>query len=367
MTTSESAAGGPLDGLRVLDLSIWRPGPYATQLLCEMGADVIKVEPPGGDPMRVYPELFAALNARKRSVMFDLKDQADRSECLELAAHADVVIEAFRPGVAARLGVDDVSVRARNPEVIYCSLSGMGQFGPLAQAPGHDVNFQAWAGTLTPDGGDAVISRLPVADLAGGMAAALAISAAFAHRLITGEGERIDLAMADVLATWTGAATARNAAREVDSTETLVPGYGIFECADGSQIALGIVSEDHFWAALCDVLGLSELAHEDFSQRMAGGERMQAALSDALARQDRDALVSELLAAGVPASPVLDRAGMLASSHFRERGVVKVALDGSLSCGPPIRFERARARAGGAVPSIDEHRGTSFAARDRAS
>jgi crotonobetainyl-CoA:carnitine CoA-transferase CaiB-like acyl-CoA transferase len=155
-----------LSGMRILDLSIWRPGPYATQLLAEIGADVVKVEPPGGDPMRRYPELFASLNANKRSIVVDLKARSGRSRVLGLAAEADVVIEGFRPGVADRLGVGYGDVRAVNPTVIYCSISGMGQAGPLALAPGHDLNYLAWSGALGPEGGSPAVPAVPVADLA---------------------------------------------------------------------------------------------------------------------------------------------------------------------------------------------------------
>ena len=141
---------GLLAGVRVLDLSIFRPGPYATQLLVEMGAEVVKVEPPGGDPMRAYPGLFAVLNAGKRSAAVDLKDAAGRAAVLALAAGADAVIEGFRPGVVAKLGVDDGAVRQVNPSVVYCSISGYGQTGSLVDVPGHDVNYQAWAGGLEP-------------------------------------------------------------------------------------------------------------------------------------------------------------------------------------------------------------------------
>src|SRR5438093_11930092 len=161
MGATGEAGTGLLAGLRVLDLSIWRPGPYATQLLAEIGADVLKVQPPGGDPMRAYPDLFASLNANKRSLVLDLKDDVGRSRALELAADADVVMEGFRPGVAERLGVGDEDVRAVNPAVIYCSISGMGQDGPLALSPGHDLNYQAWAGVLAPDGRPPVVPAVP--------------------------------------------------------------------------------------------------------------------------------------------------------------------------------------------------------------
>src|SRR6202167_5001149 len=137
------AAATPFpSGLRVLDLSIWRPGPYATSLLVPLGADVLKVEPPGGDPMRHYAGLFAAVNAGKRSVELDLKDTDQRARALALATQADVLVEGFRPGVLARLGLDEPAVRALNPGIVYCSISGYGQHGPLALVPGHDLNYQ---------------------------------------------------------------------------------------------------------------------------------------------------------------------------------------------------------------------------------
>jgi alpha-methylacyl-CoA racemase len=141
---------GPLDRLRVLDLTIWRPGPYATQLLAEHGADVLEVEPPGGDPMRSMPDLFAILGAGKRSIVLDLERDDDRERCLGLAADADVFVESYRPGVADRLGVGYDAVVARNPAIVYCSVSGFGAVGPLAHLPGHDVNELAQSGTLRP-------------------------------------------------------------------------------------------------------------------------------------------------------------------------------------------------------------------------
>ena len=193
-----------LAGLRVLDLSIWRPGPYATSLLVTLGADVLKVEPPGGDPMRHYAGLFESINAGKRSVVLDLKDDAGRDRALALADQADVLVEGFRPGVMARLGMDEATVRRRNPALVYCSISGYGQEDERAALPGHDVNYQAWAGALTPEGGTAALPRLPSADLASGLTAAFGICAAVIGRAISGEGTYLDVAMTDVMATWTG-------------------------------------------------------------------------------------------------------------------------------------------------------------------
>jgi crotonobetainyl-CoA:carnitine CoA-transferase CaiB-like acyl-CoA transferase len=261
------SSSGLLSGVRVLDLSVWRPGPYATQLLAELGAEVLKVEPPGGDPMRSYPELFASLHANKRSIMLDLKTDQDRRRALELATAADVLVEGFRPGVVDRLGLGYEDVRDVNRAIVYCSVSGMGQDGSLALVPGHDLNYQAWAGSLAPDGGPPVVPAVPIADLAGGMAAAMGICAALVRRLSTGEGERLDVAMADVLATWTGAVQPR--AEGTDPSSRGVPGYGVFATADGTYLALGVLTEDHFWSPLCTVLGLADCAELGFVERMA--------------------------------------------------------------------------------------------------
>ena len=254
-----AATGAFLSGLRVLDLSIWRPGPYATSLLVPLGADVLKVEPPGGDPMRFYPGLFAAVNEGKRSVELDLKDAVECARVLELATQADVLVEGFRPGVLARFGLDEEAVRARNPGIVYCSISGYGQHDPRAALPGHDVNYQAWSGALTPEGGTATMPRLPTADLAAGLTAAFGICAAVLGRSTSGEGTYLDVSMTDVLATWTGPAGPRTAdGSAADPPSAPTPGYGLFATADDGQIALGVLSEQHFWSSLCAELGLDD-------------------------------------------------------------------------------------------------------------
>ncbi len=346
-------APGLLDGIRVLDFTIWRPGPYATQLLSELGADVYKVEPPGGDPMRAYPGLFEALSRNKRSTVLDLKTDDGKRRALELAAQADVVIEAFRPGVAARLGIGYDDVHAVNANVVYCSVSGMGQTGPLSYAPGHDANFQAWGAGLSPEGGPPVNGPLPIADLSGGLAAAYAICAALVHRGRTGEGEHIDVAMADVIATWTGAVAP--VARDVDPSARGVPGYGIFSTADGGYVTLGIITEDHFWSSLCDALGMNDARGLTFVERMVRVASLQPRVAQAIAESDRDELVDTLLTLGVPIAPVLTRSEMLALDHFRARGVV-----GDGWTGHPVRFVDHPAERGPRAPEIAEHQGEGF-------
>jgi crotonobetainyl-CoA:carnitine CoA-transferase CaiB-like acyl-CoA transferase len=350
-----------LSEVSVLDLSIWRPGPYATSLLVGLGADVMKVEPPGGDPMRHYPELFESVNAGKRSIMLDLKepDGAGRRRALELAAEADVIVEGFRPGVMGRLGLGESTVRAFNSGVVYCSISGYGQQGPLAEAPGHDLNYQAWAGALAPDGGTAVMPPLPLADLASGMTAAFGICAALLGRGAGGSGTYLDISMTDVMATWTGSARSVSdedpvagavGAEVVGHGEGVsgsrgVPGYGLFDTADGRQVALGVVNEQHFWSALCTELGLADLGGLPFSERLVRSEELAGAVTDAIGSRRRDDLVSSLLASGVPAAPVLDRAGMVATAPFP---------------GFPIRLGGAPGPSPPPAPTLDQHRGQGF-------
>jgi alpha-methylacyl-CoA racemase len=346
---------GLLAGIRVLDLSIWRPGPYATQLLVELGADVVKVEPPGGDPMRVFPTLFAVLNAGKRSAAVDLKDTTGRRAVLELASEADVMVEGFRPGVVRALGVDDEQVRRVNPSVVYCSISGYGQRGPLAEHSGHDVNYQAWAATLEPRTTDEapVVPRPPIADLAGGAYAALAVCAALVRRSSTGEGESIDVSMADVLASWTGAVPPLTLpdGQEVGGQ---VAGYGTFRTADGGWMALGVISEDHFWAGLTRALGLDDAAALSFAERLALGARLTARIADAIALRKRDDLVHELVAAGVPASPVLSQDEMLHADHFRARGTVTYGPGGDPVMHHPLLYREHPASAPRDVPPLVE-------------
>jgi crotonobetainyl-CoA:carnitine CoA-transferase CaiB-like acyl-CoA transferase len=349
-----SERGGHLAGLRDLDLSIWRPGPYATQLLAEQGAEVLKVEPPGGDPMRSMPDLFDLLGAHKRSIVLDLKSDAGRRRCLELAAECDVFVESYRPGVADRLGVGYETVSARNPAIVYCSITGFGAFGPLAQVPGHDVNYLAYTGTLSPDGRPPHQPTVPLGDLGGGIAGAFGIVTAVLGARATGVGERIDVSITDVLSGWVGPV---GEVRMVDVERPLagVPGYGVFPTSDGGHVAIGIMNEDHFWAGLCAAL---ELPHGALSnrERNARVHELNAEIAAALLGMTEAEAVAHLVDHDVPAAAVLDRDGMLAHPHFRARGAVVERPDGRATTGPMVRFEVRPGRApyGAPAPGADE-------------
>jgi crotonobetainyl-CoA:carnitine CoA-transferase CaiB-like acyl-CoA transferase len=325
-----------LEGVRVLDLGIWRPAPYAGQLLAELGAAVTKVEPPGGDPMRAFPALYATLNGRKAVVELDLKAPEGRRAIAPLLADADVVIEGFRPGVADRLGVGWADVHAANPRAISCSISGFGQSGPLVDVPGHDLNYQAWSGVLAARAPELQVAGTPIGDLAGGSFAAMAICAALARRGLVGidrfEGERIDVSMADVLVSWAGPEVDGSFASR-DEPGRAFPAYGTFACADG-WLTLGIVTEDHFWRSLCGVLGLEPEAGLDGRARADAGGELRAVIAASLADRSRDDVVGALLAAGVPVAPVVSRGEAVAHEHFVGHGTVSATGE----VGHPVRF-----------------------------
>lgn len=353
---------GLLTGVRVLDLSIWRPGPYCTQLLADLGADVLKVEPPGGDPMRSFVELFATINANKRSIVLDLKDDADRERALELAAEADVVVEGFRPGVVARLGVGYEQVKERNPSIVYCSISGYGQNEPLATMPGHDLNYQAYAGMLLLRGDEPEECTLPVADLAGGTFGAFGVLAALMARERTGEGDYIDVSMTDVLATWTGPIES-NTIADAGEVSSGLAGYGQFRTADGGWITLGIIAEDHFWRHLCDVLGFDDLHDLDFPGRARRAAELRVRVADAIATRTRDELV-DALGDGTAVAPALTRAEMLQSPQLVARGLVGGQTpDGFPTMGYPVLFANRPARPAGRAPTPGEHQDEAFLPR----
>ena len=207
-----------------------------------------------------------------------------------------------------------------------------------------------------------MVPAVPVADLAGGMAAAFAVCAALVRRARTGEGERVDVAMAGVLATWTGGATPR--ATGTDPAARGVPGYGTFATADGQYLALGVLTEDHFWRSLCGALGMAELGGLGFVARCERLDELQARLGGAIATRPRDELVEFLLAAGVPVAPVLDRREMLSLAHFQAIDAVTTdPWSARPAAGFPFRLAMHPARRRRPAPELDEHADATWASR----
>ena len=286
MSPNDSQARGALAGLRVVDLSRQAPGPYCSMLLADFGADVVLVEPPGGstrgERTNTYWELetdpavsaYAALRRNKRSIVLDLKDDADHDTMLRLIDSADVVIEGFRPGVADRLGIGPAAATERNPRLVYCSITGYGQQGDTAARSGHDINYLADAGILgivAATDGTPVVPLNLIADFAGGgLMAAYAIMVALRHRDATGHGQVIDLGMIDgTLSLLTHAASlhfARGADIRPDRffLSGALPHYGTYRCADGRWAAVGSL-EPWFFRDLLARTGRPDLgaAHDD--------------------------------------------------------------------------------------------------------
>jgi alpha-methylacyl-CoA racemase len=246
--------GPPLQGVRVLDLTRLLPGAYATLLLADLGADVVKVEDPrGGDTMRtlrgVPSRYFEPLNRGKQSVTLDLRSAAAAAVLDALIAHADVLVESFRPSTARRLGVDGETLRARHPRLIHASISGFGQSGPYVERAAHDINYQALAGLLRPP-------ALPgplVGDVGSAHQAALAIVAALVERSRTGAGRSIDVSIHEAARAWAIFPTTGDLAQAC---------YNVYETADGRWLALGAL-ETKFWNGFCERLGVAATATVD--------------------------------------------------------------------------------------------------------
>jgi crotonobetainyl-CoA:carnitine CoA-transferase CaiB-like acyl-CoA transferase len=320
---------GPLSGIEVLDLSLNLPGPYATSILHSLGADVIKVEPPKGDPARHMGALFGLVNRGKQSVVLDLREAEGQTALRALAQRADVLVEGFRPGVMARLGCAPETAMAANPRLIWCSISAFGATGPRAAEPAHDLNTQGLAGLcwLERDAGDRPRPTvLPTADLSVALCAVAGINAALVARGRTGKGAFLDAAMVDpaasFAATWsqgvdpgqTARASLPAAARRAGgllfrrlSRERLyaLPHYGVFRCRDGKWLAIGIVDEDRFWTALCGLLGLTAFARMKLPVRMATGGLVRPLVAARILTADRATWLARAAAADLPVSPVL--------------------------------------------------------------
>jgi len=238
----------PLRGIRVVDFSMFVPGPFASAILADLGAEVIKVEAPRGDPGRAYvPVQFKMENRNKRSLSLDLKKEEAARVVEKLVRSTDIVIEGFRPGVAKRLHIDFESLSKINSTLIYCAISGYGQTGPWRERPGHDVNYVAAAGGLAYPGQwlkPPARSSLPVADMAGGSFAAIAILSSLHQRDQTGRGAFLDLSLFE--SAFFMAAMRHGLDPRVDPRAHIFPVNDIFECQDGKRLTLGIL-EEHFW------------------------------------------------------------------------------------------------------------------------
>ena len=370
----------PLQGIRVLDLSRLLPGGFCSLLLADYGADVLKVEDTGGgDYIRWAPPLvegaaasaasalFLALNRNKRSIRIDLKSAAGREVLLTLVRSHDVVLESFRPGVLDRLGVGYDTLRAANPQIVLCSITGYGQDGPLSDRAGHDMNYLGLVGMLDL-GGDApdgppLQSAGQIADLGGGaLMAAFGILAALRERDRSGEGQHVDVSMADGAVSWLALVAARRLAggalpqRGRDDLAGGLVCYRPYACADG-WITLGAL-EPRFWTAFCRGVGREDLIDRQFDGPGSATHAELEAIFAARPRAEWEAFAREVECC---LEPVLDLDEALASEHVAARGMV-VELDQPGAAvpvrqvGPPVKLSRTPPDTGRLPgPELGEH------------
>lgn len=319
-----------LEGTTVLDFSTVGPGARCTRILADYGARVVKIgAPPRQGGVQIEPPFFAYAGGRgMERVRLDLKAPAGREAFLRLAEGADVVVESFRPGVARRLGVDYDAVRARSPRIVYCSTSGYGQEGPAAGWAGHDLNYLAMGGFLASsqpaEGGAPPLPGATIADgAAGGMHAALAILAALVRRARTGEGEYLDVAVADGVLSLMALAIDEHLATgaAVGPGHDILTGryacYGVYRCRDGRWLAVAAI-EPAFYANLCRALGLEAFAARQTDD--AAQPELRAALARAFAERDRDEWVAKLAPADTCVAPVYAVEELVRDEHFAARG-----------------------------------------------
>lgn len=359
--------GAPLAGVRVLDLSRLLPGPVATLHLADMGADVIKIEDAGaGDYARTMGEgcdgvswFFRAVNRNKRGLRLDLKQAAGRDVLLRLAESADLLVESFRPGVMARLGVGYETLRERNPRLVYCAITGYGQSGPWAARAGHDLNYIAQAGVLAETGvadGPPAIPSLQIGDLLGGAMSAVAAMLAALHRAnATGEGGFVDVAMIESVLAHNlfplfEHAAGKSSARGRGMLTGGCANYAVYRTRDERYLAVAAL-EEKFWQIFCVAAGRPE-----WQARYARSE--DPALHAEVAAHIATRTLAEWAAlfdeVDCCVTPVLTLAEALEHPQFRVRDVTTRA-DGMTQYAPPFRLSGWQFAVERAAPACGEH------------
>lgn len=377
---------GPLAGVRVVDLSRALAGPYATMMLADAGADVIKVEPPDGDDSRGWlpfaehhghreSAYFLAANRGKRSVRLDLKSAGDADRLRWLVAGADVLVENYRPGVLDRLGLGDLP--ASNPRLVTLSLTGFGSSGPDGARPGFDQIVQAEGGLMSLTGepdGDPLRVGLPIADILAGMFGAYGVLAALRDRDRTGRGQRVDtplLAAVIGVHVFHGAgflATGNEPARTGNRHPSIAP-YGVFRCADASIVVT--VGSESLWRKAATALGLDPDAAgmRTNAERVANVAAVESAVNDALAGRTADQALALLQAAGVPAGRIRTLAEVYDAPQVRHLGLVERMDHPTLgeigTPGTPLRWSGWDRPASAPPPRLGEHETVVFAAYHR--
>jgi crotonobetainyl-CoA:carnitine CoA-transferase CaiB-like acyl-CoA transferase len=359
-----------LEGIKVLDLSMYLPGPHLTMMMADHGATVIRVEPASGEPTRAIGKYqgdttvwFRNTHRNKQSVVLDLKQPEGVAAFLRLAADADVVVEAFRPGVVDRLGIGPQAVRALNPRVVYCSIAAFGQSGPMAGRVAHDLSIEAECGVVSLNrGADGALTLpcVPAADMAGSLMALSGILMALLRRETTGRGDTLDISMQDSLVSWMVNIVSPVFAegRELDpTTERSLGGnalYNLYRCADGRSLTLG-GSEIKFAVNLLTALGRTDLIERCKLPPGRGQDPVRDFLAATFATRDLAHWEDFLGRLDVCWAPVKGVHEALQSEHLAARAMKLDFADGQTHLGMPIKFAEEPGTVRPGAPALGQH------------
>ncbi len=353
----------PLQGLKLVDLSRQLPGPFCSWMLADLGMDVVTVVAPN-DAMGVG---IPHLQRNKRNLAINLKDARGKAALLRLVDGADVVLEGFRPGVAERLGIDYETLRARNPRLVYCSISGYGQDGPYRDMVGHDINYLGYAGVLEvvgAEGGPPVIPGVQIADIGGGgLMAAVGILTALIGRGATGKGQFVDVSMMDGAVAWHAYhgllyfLLGQTPSRGESQLTGHYPCYSVYEARDGKYVTVGAV-EPHFWRNLCEKVGFPDLVSKQYEEgevREEAFRRLRAKFRE----KTRDEWVEFFRGVDICFGPVNSLKEMERDPQIRHREMVLTIEDGrggaSRGLGMPIKLSDTPARVRRPPAGLGEH------------
>jgi crotonobetainyl-CoA:carnitine CoA-transferase CaiB-like acyl-CoA transferase len=364
-----------LSGIRVIDLSLFLPGPHLTMLMADHGAEVIKLEPPGeGEPVRHvgasqagHTVWFRNTHRGKKSISLDLKDAAQKEALLQLIDTADVVVEGFRPGTVERLGIDYAAVAKRNPRIVYCSISAFGQTGPKRLKPAHDLAIQADSGVVSLNlgrDGKPTHPNMPVADMAGSLMALSGILMALYRRdnVVngTGQGDYLDISMQDSLLSWTpnvmGIPFAENKSPQVQQQRSFGGGsfYNLYETTDHKWLALG-GSEHKFVKNLLTALGRPDLIAAGSTPPGPSHEPVKVFLREIFATKTLAEWTVFLDGVDVCWAPVRDLYDATQEAHLAVRGTIHVDADRAKHLNNPIKFANEPAQPDWRLPDVGEH------------
>lgn len=359
-----------LAGIRVLDMSLFLPGPYLTTVMADHGAEVIKLEPPTGEPVRQIGQRagghsvwFRNIARGKKSVVLNLKDPGQMEAFKDLVLTSDVLVEAFRPGVADRLGFGAAAMTALNPRLVYCSISAFGQTGPERNRPAHDLAVEALAGTLSVNlgqDGKPTNPNVPIADVTASLLALSGILMALLRRESTGRGDVIDMAMFDATLSWlpnaTGAVIGEDRAPVVKDERQWGGGsfYGIYATADGKWIVLG-GSEHKFVENLLGALGRPDLIPGASGPPGPGHRPTREFLAATFATKTRDAWEAWFADRDVCFAPLLDLHEAFQRPQVAARRMLERDADGNLHIGLPIKFRDEPGTLDPRLPALGEH------------